>query len=238
MQQDELALWQAYQAKPTTECRDILINKYLYYANILAAKFFANRQIPEIEFDEFKQFSIVGLIESIDKYNSAYGVSFQTYAGHRIKGAILDGIEKYCEKQQQISARSRLRTERIQNLLEEAALHQQDIFARLVDVAVGTAIGFMLEDTGMYQVDENASEHRAYRSRELSDLSRIMDRLVSTLSEQEESVIRLHYYQQIKFEFIAKEMQLTKGRVSQIHHSALKRMHEHYDELKLLRTDY
>lgn len=238
LQQDELALWLEYRAKPTAECRDILINKYLYYANILAAKFYANRQIPEIEFDEFKQFSMVGLIESIDKYNPSYGVVFQTYAGHRIKGAILDGIEKYCEKQQQISARSRLRAERMQNLLEEAALHQQDIFARLVDVAVGTAIGFMLEDTGMYQVDENASEHGAYRSRELSDLSRIMDRFVSTLPEQEESVIRLHYYQQLKFEFIAKEMQLTKGRVSQIHHSALKRMHEHYDELKLLRTDY
>jgi RNA polymerase sigma factor for flagellar operon FliA len=108
----------------------------------------------------------------------------------------------------------------------------------LVDVAVGTAIGFMLEDTGMYQGNDEVLEHSAYRSRELSDLSRIMDRLVSTLPEQEEAVVRLHYYQQMRFELIAGEMHLTKGRISQIHHSALKRMHEHYDELKLLRTDY
>lgn len=238
LQQDEEALWQQYLTKPTAEYRDILINMYSQYANTLAAKFFANRQVLEIEFDEFKQFSMVGLIESIDRYNPSFGATFKTYAGHRIKGAILDGIEKCCEKQQQISARSRLRAERMQNLLQEVALHQQDIFTRLVDVAVGTAIGFMLEDTGMYQQDDTASEHGAYRSRELSDLSRIMDRLVTTLPPQEESVIRLHYYQQLKFESIAEELKLTKGRISQVHHSALKRMHQHYDELKLLRTDY
>lgn len=65
----------------------------------------------------------------------------------------------------------------MQNLIEEAVSNQKDIFARLVDVAVGTAIGFMLEDTGMYQLDEGALEHSAYRSRALSDLSRVMDRL-------------------------------------------------------------
>lgn len=238
LQQDEKELWQQYLTKPTAKNRDILIDKYSQYAITLAAKFFSNRQIVEIEFDEFKQLSMVGLIESIDRYDLSYDVSFKTYAGHRIKGAILDGIEKYCEKQQQISARSRLRVERMKNLLQEAALHQHDVFARLVDVAVGTAIGFMLEDTGMYQLDDAASEHGAYRSRELSDLSRIMDRLVTTLPPQEESVIRLHYYQQLRFENIAEEMRLTKGRISQIHHSALKRMHENYDELKLLRTDY
>lgn len=238
LQHDESGLWQQYLTKPTAEYRDILINKYSGYANILAAKLFASRQVLEIEFDEFKQFSMVGLIESIDRYNPSLGANFKTYASHRIKGAILDGIEKYCEKQQQISARSRLRAERMQNFLHEVALHQEDTFARLVDVAVGTAIGFMLEDTGMYQSDIETTGHSAYSSRELRDLSRIMDRLVTTLPQQEQSVIRLHYYQQLKFESIAEEMQLTKGRISQIHHSALKRMHQHYDELKLLRTDY
>lgn len=236
--QNEQELWQQYLTSPTSEIRNILINKYSSYANILSAKFYASRQVVEIEFEEFKQYSMVGLIEAIDKYDLLHGASFKTYASHRIKGAILDGIEKYCEKQQQITARSRLRAERMQNLLEEVSSNQKDIFARLVDVAVGTAIGFMLEDTGMYQTGDVASEYSMYRSRELSDLSRIMERLVSTLPEQEESVIRLHYYQQIKFDLISKEMQLTKSRISQIHHSALKRMHEHYDELKLMRTDY
>jgi len=108
----------------------------------------------------------------------------------------------------------------------------------LVEVALGTAIGFMLEDTGMYQNNDALLECGVYRSRELSDLTRIMNGLVSTLPEQEQSVVRLHYFQQIRFDIIAEQLDLSKGRISQIHNSALKRLHENYDELKLLRTDY
>lgn len=238
MQENEQDLWQRYLAKPNVETRDILINNYTQYAKILAAKFFTNRQVAEIEFEEFEQLGMVGLIESVDKYDPAYGVSFKSYASHRIKGAMLNGVEKYCDKQQQITMRSKIRKERMRDLLKEASLHQEDIFARLVDVAVGVAIGFMLEDTGLYQADESVTAHNAYASREMYDLSKVMDRLITTLPEQEAMVIKLHYYQQLKFEKIADELNLTKGRISQIHHSALKRMHEHYDELKLLRTEY
>jgi RNA polymerase sigma factor FliA len=42
----------------------------------------------------------------------------------------------------------------------------------------------------------------------------------------------------LPFDEIAETMELTKGRVSQIHHRALRRMREHYDQLRLLRTEY
>lgn len=231
-------VWWQYLAKPTPEYRDILVNKYEPYVNMLAAKLYANRQVREIEFEEYKQLGMVGLLESIDKYNPKNSTSFKTYASHRIKGAILDGIEKYCERQQQITARARLREERMQHLLEEVALQEQDVFFKLLDIAVGTAIGFMLEDTHMYQINEEVSEYNVYKSRELNDLAKMMARLVSTLPKQEEEVIRLHYYQHHRFDHIAEKMGITKSRISQIHHKALRRLHEHYDELKLLRTDY
>ena len=238
MQQTELDLWQRYLAKPNAALRDILIKEYTQFVKILAAKFYANRQITEIEFSEFEQYGMIGLIESIDKYDPSYGVSFKSFASHRIKGAILNGIEKYCEKQQQITMRSRFRSDRMRDLLKQASQQHDDIFAKLVDVAVGTAIGYMLEDTSLYQSEETITSHHAYSSREMYDLSKVMDRLVSTLPDQEAQVIRMHYYQQLKFESIANELNLTKSRISQIHHSALKKLYEHYDELKLLRTEY
>jgi RNA polymerase sigma factor for flagellar operon FliA len=203
-----------------------------------AAKLFANRQIKEIEFEEFKQYALVGLIEAIDRYDAASDASFRTYASHRIKGAILDGIEKYCEKQQQISLRSRLRKERIQSMLRTASETQEVTFDSLVEVSIGIAIGYMLEDSGMYQQEETAYEHNVYKSRELADLVRAMKDLVSKLPEQEEAIIKLHYFQHVQFDQIAESMQMTKGRVSQIHQRALRRLQEHYDQLKLLRTDY
>lgn len=238
VQKEKLALWEQYFSKPSPVLRDALISHYTNHAKMLAAKMYGNRQILEIEFEEFEQYSMLGLIEAVDRFDPAYGVNFKAFASHRIKGAILNGIEKYCEKQQQITMRAKLRTERMQALLKEAASSQKNVFENLVEVAVGTAIGFMLEGTNLYQAGEIASTHHAYHRTEVEDLCNVMSRLVDTLPDQEAVVIKLHYFQQLKFEQIAQELKLTKGRISQIHHSALRRMYEHYDELKLLTTDY
>lgn len=230
--------WTQFVHERSDEDRRTLIASYSPYANIIAAKLYANRQTDEIEFEEFRQYALVGLIEAIDKYNPEYDASFKTYAGYRIKGAVLDGIEKYCERQQQISTRARLREERMENLLHEAAESQLDPFTRLIDVAIGVAIGYMLEDSGMFQLETGVYEHNVYKSHELNDLVRVMQGIVETLPNQEKVVIKNHYFQQVRFDQIAEQLHLSKARVSQIHHSALRRMHLHYDQLKLIRTDY
>lgn len=234
---DEQALWRRFVQFRRPRDREALIGFHAEFARMHAAKLYADRQIAEIEFDEFHQYAMVGLLEAVDRYDPDRGAGFRTYASHRIRGAILSGVEKHCEKQQQITARSRIREERFQELLEEVTATEQDPFLRLVDLAIGTAIGYMLEDSGMFQTDEGACEHNIYRSRELKDLARALDGLVDTLPPQERSVIRYHYYQQIRFDEIAAKMGLTKGRISQVHHRALRRMREHYDQLHLLRTD-
>jgi len=235
---DEPALWRRFIQFRDPQDREVLITRNAELARMHAATLFAKRQIPEIEFGEYHQYALMGLIEAVDRYNPDRSASFRTYASHRIRGAILSGIEKHCEKQQQIVARTRIREERFQELLETVTATERDPFLRLVDLAIGTAIGYMLEDSSMYQTQEHAYDHNIYRSRELLDLARALDALVNTLPSQEQAVIRYHYYHQIRFDEIAAKMGLSKGRISQLHHHALKNMREHYDQLHLLRTDY
>jgi RNA polymerase sigma factor FliA len=228
--------WQQFVTTRDPNDRETLIERYTPFATMLAAQLYANRQIPEIEFDEFRQYALVGLVESVDRFDPSRGVDFRAYCSHRIRGAVLNGIERYCEKQQQIAVRSRMRDERVRDLLKEAT-SVEDPFRQLVDVAIGVAIGFMLEDSGMYRAGDVAHEHNAYKSRELSDLVRAMNTIVDTLPDQEQRVIRYHYFQGVRFDEIAMRLSLTKGRISQIHHRALQRMREHYDHLRFLRTD-
>lgn len=235
---DEQELWNSYLSAPTTSSRELLIVRYMPLANRLAAQLYAGRQVYEIEFNEFRQYALLGLIESIDRYDPDRGASFSTYSSHRIRGAILNGIEKHCEKQQQISARTRLRQERFGDLLKEATTAQQDPLVQMIDAAIGIAIGYLLEDSGMHRGGDEGYEHNVYSSREMRDLVRSLDNLVGTLPEQERNVIRYHYYQHIRFDQIAEVMGLSKGRISQIHHSALRKMRENYDQLRLLRIDY
>lgn len=234
----ERELWERYRRDPSRIDRDALVRRYTPYANMLAAKYYAGRQIYEIEFEEYRQYALVGLIESIDRYDPSYGAMFKTFAGHRIRGSILNGIEKYNELQQQISARQRLREERCKELMHEIDQEQQDPFSRLVDAAIGLAIGYMLEDSGLFRHTESGYEDNAYRRYELDELVRLVRGLVDTLPEQEQTVIREHYLNQIRFDEIAERMKLSKGRISQIHHRALKRMRENYQQHKLQRSDY
>ena len=235
---DEKSIWENFVINRSLVGRDVLIAKYKPYANMLAAMLYANRHIKEIEFDDFRQYAIIGLIEAIDRFNPTYDTNFKSYASHRIKGSILNGIEKYCERQQQISALSRIREERMKSLLLEVSESKDKPFDKLVNIAIGVAIGYMLEDSGMYQSGEEHYVQNIYHGRELRDLVRVMSEIVSTLDEQEQYVIKYHYYEHLPFNEIAQLMQLSKGRISQVHHNALRRMHSHYDQLKLLRLDY
>lgn len=229
-------IWAEFLKHRSEIRRGKLIAYYEDYANMLAAKFYAQRQIDEIEFHEFKQYALVGLIESIDRYDPSKEASFKTFSAYRIKGAILSGVEKYSEKQQQIATRTRLKQERLKSLSAEPKA-DTDIFVQMMDLTLGLAIGYMLEGSGMYQSEEQ-QDVNVYKSRELRDLVKVVTRLVETLPEAEEKVIRYHYFQELSFAQIAEMMKITKGRISQIHRSALQRMTQHHDELKLLRTDY
>ena len=50
--------------------------------------------------------------------------------------------------------------------------------------------------------------------------------LVDYLPEVERQVIRHHYFQQVPFTAIAQALDVTNGRVSQIHHAALRRLRD------------
>lgn len=234
---EEQAVWQRFIAEGDAMARANLIGHYTSLANLHAAMAFRRRQQREMDFDDFRHYALVGLIEAVDRYRPEGGASFRTFSSQRIRGAILNGIEKHSEAQEQMAMRRRLRKERVGALQTGAAEAGGDPFTRLVDIAIGAAIGFMLEDSGLFRSDE-AYEHNIYRSRELRDLARLLEGIVDTLPDQEGRVIRYHYFQQMRIDDIAQQLDISRGRVSQIHHRALRRMREHYDRLKVHRTDY
>lgn len=231
-------MWDTYISHPTQENKNILVACYDGYVNAIAANFFANRQVIDIQFNEYKQYGLVGLLEALDRFKPAQGVRFKTYATHRIRGAILSGIEKHSEQQQQISHLARLRQERVQSLNSQAKAEKQDAFLELAEVAFGLAIGIMLEGTALVEKVDAQVQSEIYKKRELHDLSKLIARLIELLPQQEQQVLQLHYYQKQGFDEISRSLAITKGRVSQIHKKAILGLQRYYEELKLHRIDY
>lgn len=230
--EETAALWKQFTDARDPELRRRLVESYLPFVRILAAKLYAGRHIAETEFDEFLHYGVVGLIECIDRYEPGRNVDFKAYAAHRIQGSILNGIEKVSEKQQQIALRSRLKKERLAALATDRGGKQAgkgDLFGELVEIATGLAIGYMLDGSGMYQPEEaDPAEDNAYRRQEVEDLQRVLTVIVDALPEQEKAVIRYHYFQRMGVEEIGDLMGVTKGRISQIHRSGLRLLREAY----------
>ena len=226
----EDALWRRWREARDLVAREALITLHLPYARTVAATYYGRRQHNEIEFGDYLQYARIGLLEALDRFDPALGAQFRTFAARRMHGAILDGIERLSEKQQQIAVRQRLRNERLALVKEAAAPAQakrlaegNELFRYLAEVGVGLALCRLLEGTGMIDHAEASppTADRHYQAVELAQLRRKIVELVDRLTPQQRTVVRYHYLQDHSFEEIASLMGVTRGRVSQVHRQAL-----------------
>lgn len=223
--EDEAALWREFKAGGSDEARQKLFDLHYVFARQVAAKHYLDRKRGDIEFSDLCQLGCTGLLDALDRYDPARGVPFRPYARSRISGCILDGLDRMSEMREQLAFKRRARRERLKSLSVEApeTLDAAEAMLALVEMATGLAIGLMIEGIGLY-ITQNEADHRTspYDSLVWKDLIRSLRAEIPNLSDQEEKIIRYHYLDGLSFEQIASVLGLSKGRISQIHKSALK----------------
>jgi RNA polymerase sigma factor for flagellar operon FliA len=225
MSDRERQLWAEWCNQRSASSREQLIMLHLEFARIIAAKLYLRRYNDEFEFAEYMQFATVGMIESIDRFNPDKQFTFRTFSAPRISGAILDGISRLSEQHQQISMRRRILSERAESIRHaEAGVANRDVLEQLADIAIGLALGYMLEGSTMYQSQEPTAPSNSYSAIQQRQLQERVRSLVDGLPERERLVISYHYLHQIRFETIAEMLSVSKGRVSQLHRSGLERL--------------
>ena len=253
----ERNLWLRWTENKDEDAREQLICLFLPYARIIAATLFARRIQRDVEFSEYLQLASMGLVEAVDRFDPQRGVQFKSFASKRMQGAILSGLERLTEKNQQIVVHSQLRKESLL-AVKAQALHavscddgsekavdagskraQQALFDYLAEVGIGLALGVLLDGTGMVH-DESLDRRPAvaspeviyFRQQELRELRERVKEQVSRLPPQEQLVIRYHYLQELSFDEIARMLDVTRGRISQLHRQGLKSLRHHLAERK------
>jgi RNA polymerase sigma factor for flagellar operon FliA len=230
----EAAWWAQLRASGDEAARGSLLALHLPYARVVAATYYGKRFHDEIEFGDYLQYASVGMLEAMERYDPGRGVQFRTFAARRMHGAILSGIERLTEKQQQIGLRQRLRAERAEQA-RQAALERagapaggpqtpEQLLKFVSEVGIGLAVCWMLEGTAMVDHPDAAVTLPFYQSTELRQLRDRLLQALDRLPAQERTVIRNHYLQEVPFDQIAASLQLTKGRISQVHKQALLRL--------------
>jgi RNA polymerase sigma factor for flagellar operon FliA len=237
----ERALWDAWRDDGDEQARARLLEMHLPYARVVAASYYARRLHDEIDFDDYLQFASTALIDAANRYDPSRGVQFKTFAARRMHGEILDGIECMTEKQQQIAARKRLLVQRreeartIAHHASQSASAGEKALRFVAEAGLAFALGWLLEGSGLIRpVEEEVHVMPFYANSEIRQLTERIASLVKDLPAHERKVIHSHYFQHQPFEEIACEMALSRGRISQIHRSALARLRDSLTPLGLL----
>ena len=219
---EELELWQAKDSDDGGAARSILIDRYLPLARQIAASLYNNRPDNDVPFDDYHQYANVGLLEAVNRFDEAQGVAFATFATYRIRGAILNGLDNHTERRRQAAFVRRNRRELVESIDQNSAEDADSAFREVVDLTVMLAIGFLLEDSGLGSLSE--SKNVPMETNAMVQLKQTLRDSVDTLPPNEQVVIRYHYFHHMGFSDLAEQLQLSKGRISQIHKRALERI--------------
>ena len=212
--------------------------KYLGLSKKLAATLYASRFDDDIEFNDYLQYGYIGLVESIDRFDPSRNIMFNTFASYRINGSILNGINKLTEKREQIATQNRLRNERMKSISSSGDTESYSLFEHFASTTIGLAISFMLEDTQLIKFTEKETSVTPYSVSVLNQLRQDVVNSIELLPDNEKRIIKAHYFEFISFNVIAKELGVTKGRVSQLHKRAISNLRLSLQSNDMLDTIY
>jgi len=221
----EPALWAELRRDGAPAAREALFDLYLPFARKIARQQFHEQSEPDLEFGDLFQLACAGLLEAIDRFEPDRDVPFQGFATRRIAGSILDSVAHFSELREQKAYQNRLRTERMRSVSPDEnidRLTSADAKARLVELAIGLALGFMLEGTGLYHDETRpAPQANPYDSASWKEAMARLSGEVDALGGRERSIIHHHYAEGLTFEAIARLLGLSKTRIWQLHGAAL-----------------
>jgi len=189
--------------------------------------------------DDLIQSGMIGLLEAANNFDNTKGASFETFAGIRIRGAMLDEIRRGDWTPRSVHKNSRMVSEAIKNLESELGRDVTDIeVAEKLDLSVneyhhilnevssGKIIG--IEDLGINEdaiqnlADKNSND--PYQDIEQIIFKKALSECITTLPEREALVLSLYYDEELNLREIGQVLDVSESRVSQIHSQALHRL--------------
>jgi RNA polymerase sigma factor FliA len=220
----EAAMWRAHLEAPSAKTRSALFMRYVTFARRTAHDEWHRTGGHGLEREDFEQLANEGLLQAIDRFDAASEARFESYARHRIRGCILNGLSKASEASSQFSYRKRVERERLHSLrtTTEPSLPALE---QLANLAVMVALGTMLETHTELEPDRVVCDApTAFETLAWNQLCDEVDKRITQLPHNEAFVLDQHYRHGLQFQQIAGLLGMSKGRVSQLHAQGLAKL--------------
>jgi RNA polymerase sigma factor for flagellar operon FliA len=225
--------------KLSNEERDQIVLEHLPLVKAIAIR--VHESLPvHVDLDDLIHAGVLGLFDSVTKYDSDKNVAFQAYAKHRIKGAILDSLRQadwasrdMRKRQKKVDAATQELSAKLGRPPSESELAQEmgvsvDRWRRMamelrtVGLVAATPANEPERDlTNEYPAAPDSQPDRMVCRRQLQiKLAHAM----KVLPERYQKVVFLYYSNDLTMREIGDLIGVNESRVSQIHKTALRKM--------------
>ncbi|WNB84919.1 RNA polymerase sigma factor WhiG [Cellulomonas sp. ATA003] len=236
--------WVRYKSTGDRVQRERLILHYAPLVTAVASR--VGMRVPSsVEHADLVSSGMFGLIDAIEKYEPGRGVKFETYAGTRVRGAIIDELRStdWIPRSVRTKARAvdrayaelegelrRTPTEHeVAQRLEMGVGELRAVLAQVATVNVAALDELLgggergdaasLGDT--LQDDRAPDPAGTFETRETKYL---LARAIEQLGEREKIVLVLYYYENMTLGEIGRILGVTESRISQMHSAAMVRL--------------
>jgi RNA polymerase sigma factor for flagellar operon FliA len=194
-----------------------------------------------VEIDDLVQAGVVGLLDACRNYNPERDAQFSTFAKYRIRGAILDSLRKLDwgsrtlrrrgreiasstakleaqlgrqPSEEEIASDMKMRVDELQSLLTQ--IDGLFVVGQLANVASEE-----LESVDLIESAPSTGKDNPFELCLEGEMRKELESAVSRLSEREQLILSLYYYEELTMKEVAEVVGIAVSRVSQIHAAAM-----------------
>jgi len=230
-----------YTKNKTPELREKLIIEFAPLVKLVAGRLSMYLGY-NVEYEDLCSYGIFGLIDAIDKFDSMKEVKFETYASLRIRGSILDQIRKM----DWIPRTIRQKQKQIDSVMKQI---EQEKGRQATDLEIAEGLGITEDEfydwqsqmkiTGLVSLDEfmesgsdvpqgyggtTAHFDSPEENIEKQELYQMLAEALKLLTEKEQQIVTMYYYQEMTLKEIANVLEVSESRISQLHTRAIGKM--------------
>ena len=200
-----------------------------------------------VQLEDLMQAGMIGLLEASQRYATGKGATFATYAGIRIRGAMVDEIRKGDWVPRSVHRNSRRISKAIKSVEDREGREAQDVevaaelemtlanyHSSLADTNSGRLFSIdELNESGDLPIEYSETNDNPLHDVSESAFQSSLAAAIETLPEREKLVLSLYYQEELNLKEIGAVLNVSESRVSQIHSQAALRLRSRLADWKI-----